>query len=117
MTRLPMFEISEVFDKWAKEIKIPTRDIMFTMDRIKDNEITIYTDRPGLMIGKAGCTIDKLKTALNAKVDEHNEIIRRCSAKPDREFTLEEMPYVSINFVETVRADYWLNYSSMGECF
>jgi hypothetical protein len=40
-----MFEISEVFDEWAKEIKIPTRDIMFTMDRIKDNEITIYTDK------------------------------------------------------------------------
>ena len=54
MTRLPMGEISEVFDEWAKEIKIPTRDIMFTMDRLKDNEITIYTDRPGLMIGKAG---------------------------------------------------------------
>lgn len=117
MTRLPMCEISEVFDEWAKEIKIPTRDIMFTMDRLKDNEITIYTDRPGLMIGKAGCTIDKLKTALNAKVDEHNEIIRRCNAKPDREFTLSEMPYVSLNIIEVVRADFWLHYNSMSECF
>lgn len=117
MTRLSMCEISEVFDEWAKEIKIPTRDIMFTMDRIKDNEITIYTDRPGLMIGKAGCTINKLKVALNAKVDEHNEIIRRCNAKPDREFTLSEMPYVSLNIIEVVRADFWLHYNSMSECF
>ena len=117
MRDLPLGEVSEVFDEWAKELKIPTRDIMFTTDRIKANEITIYTDRPGLMIGKAGCTIDRLKAALNAKVDEHNEIIRRCNAKQDREFTLEEMPYVSINFVETIRADYWLNYNPMGECF
>ena len=117
MTRLPVCEISEVFDEWAKEIKIPTHDILFTMDRVKDNEITIYTDRPGFMIGKAGCAIEKLKTELNKRVDSHNEVIRRINAKPDREFTLEEMPYVSINFVETIRADYWLNYNPMGECF
>lgn len=117
MTELPLCEISEVFDAWAKEIKIPTHDILFTMSRTKRNEITIYTDRPGIMIGKAGCLIEKLKAELNKRVDEHNVIIRRCNNKPNREYTLEEMPYVSINLIEAVRADYWLHYNSMGECF
>ena len=59
MRDLSLGEVSEVFDEWAKEMKIPTRDIMFSMDREKPNLIHIYTDRPGLMIGKAGCLIDK----------------------------------------------------------
>ena len=30
----------------------------------KNGKLTIYTNRPGIVIGKAGCNIDKLKAAL-----------------------------------------------------
>lgn len=117
MRDLPLGEVSEIFDEWAKEMKIPTRDIMFSMSRTVANEITIYTDRPGLMIGKAGCMIDKYKAKFNELVDKHNEVIRRINMKPDREFTLSEMPYVSLNIIEVIRADFWLHYNSMLEGF
>ena len=117
MRDLPLGEVSEIFDEWAKEMKIPTRDIMFSMSRTVANEITIYTDRPGLMIGKAGCMIDKYKAKFNELIDKHNELIRQINMKPGREFTLSEMPYVSLNIIEVVRADFWLHYNSMSECF
>lgn len=116
MVELSMSEVSEVFDEWAKELNIPTRDIMFTMSRVKPNEITIYTDKPGLMIGKAGNTIEKYKAKFNEKVAQHNEIIRRLNAKPNRDFTLEEMSQVSLNIIEVIRANFWLHYDPMSEC-
>ena len=114
MRDLPLGEISEVFNEWAKEMNIPTRDIMFSMDRDKPNLIHIYTDRPGLMIGRAGSLVDKYKSKLNHLVDNWNVVIKRCN---DKNKTNEPpMPYVEINFVEVVRANFWLNYESMGDC-
>ena len=117
MRDLHLGEISEVFDEWAKEIKVPTRDIMFSMDRDKPNLIHIYTDIPGLMIGKAGCIIEKYKRKLNDLVDKHNALVDEINSNPDKECKLEYMPKVEINFVEVIRANFWLNYDPMSECF
>ena len=115
MTELSMGEISEVFKEYAEELNIPVRDIMFSTDG--KNTITIYTDIPGLLIGKAGSTIEKYKKKLNALVTEHNDIIKQINSKPDREYTIPEMPEVKFNIIEVTRANFWLNYNSMGECF
>lgn len=115
MRELSLGEVSEVFDEWAKELKIQTRDILFSMDKDKPNLIHIYTDVPGLMIGKAGSMVDKYKQELNALVIKWNHIIDICNEKHN--ISVPHMPNVEIDFVEVVRADFWLNYESMGDCF
>ena len=115
MRDLPLGEVSEVLDEWAKEMNIPTRDIMFSMDKDKPNLIHIYTDRPGLMIGKAGCLIDKYRIKLDELVDRWNVIIKRCN---DKNKTKEKlMPYVQFDLIEVVRANFWLNYNPISEGF
>lgn len=111
MRDLPLGEVSEVFDEWAKELKIPTRDLMFSMSRTNPNEITIYTDRPGLMIGMRGTMIEKYKHKFNALVDHWNEVKHRCNEKHGRNDP--DMPYVALNIVEVTRADFWLHYDPM----
>ena len=115
MRDLALGEVSEVFELWANEMKIPVRDIMFTMIRDVPNEITIYTDRPGLMIGKCGSLVEKYKTLLNEKVAHHNHIIDICNEKYSR--NEKHMPDVKINFIEVTRADFWLHYDPMSEGF
>lgn len=115
MHELPIGEVSEIFDEWAKEMNIPTRDIMFSMDRNESNKIHIYTDRPGLMIGKAGCLIDKYKSKLNQRVDSWNVIKVRLNKEKGR--TEKLMPYVQLDIVEVTRADFWLHYDPMSEGF
>lgn len=115
MRELSLGEISEIFDEWAEEMKIPTRDIMFSMDREKSNLIHIYTDKPGLMIGKHGSFIEKYKQKLNDKVNYWNQIIHRCNEK--NHSNEKDMPYVSFDIVEVTRADFWLHYDPMSEGF
>ena len=112
MDRLSKGEISDALYMWTKEIGIPLRDIMYTIDN--NNVLTIYTDIPGQLIGKAGSTIDKLKQLLNDTVDKHNRLITQYNAKEDKEFELAPMNPVSINFIEVTRGDYWFNYDWYG---
>ena len=115
MKDLPLGEVSEVFDEWAKELKVPTRDILFSMSRTTPNEITIYTDRPGRMIGMRGSMIDKYKNKFNEKVDYWDEVKHRCNTKHGT--NEPDMPYVTLNLVEVTRADFWLRYDPMCEEF
>ena len=112
MDRLSKGEISDALYLWTKEIGIPLRDIMYTIDN--NNVLTIYTDIPGQLIGKAGSTIDKLKQLLNVVVDKHNQLVTQYNAKEDKEFELTLMSPVSINFIEVTRGDYWFNYDWYG---
>ena len=48
----------------TKHDKLPFNDIF-----VVDDEVYIYTCRPGLWIGKAGCTIDSCQHSINHKVD------------------------------------------------
>ena len=112
MNRLSKGDISDALFLWTKEIGIPLRDIMYTID--SNNVLTIYTDIPGQLIGKAGCTIEKLKQLLNDCVRKHNKIVEQYNAKEDKEFELEPMNPVSINFVEVTRGDYWFHYDWYG---
>lgn len=107
MDRLSKGEISDALFLWTREIGIPLRDIMYTIGN--DNVLTIYTDIPGQLIGKAGCTIERLKQLLNDSVRKHNRIVAQYNAKEDREVGLEFMNPVSINFVEVTRGDYWFS--------
>lgn len=108
MDKLSKTEISEALYVWTKEIGIPLRDIMYTID--KGNVLTIYTDIPGQLIGRMGSTIDRLRQLLNVYVKQHNEFIDLHNSKEDKEFELESMNRVSINFVEVTRGDYWFHY-------
>lgn len=113
MNRLSKGDISDALFLWTREIGIPLRDIMYTIDN--DNVLTIYTDIPGQLIGKAGCTIEKLKQLLNDGVRKHNRLVEQYNAKEDKEFELKPMNPVSIHFVEVTRGDYWFKYDWYGE--
>ena len=114
MVELSLIKISEVFDEWAKEMRIPTRDIIFNVSREKPNEITIYTDRPGIMIGKCGMLIEKYKQKFNLIIKEHNEIGEKIFK--ERGYNFKKMDDVVLNIIEVTRANYWLNYDPMSEC-
>ena len=108
--RLTNLEISEILQEYAKEVK--QQFLLYTVDN--DNVITIYNDRPGLLIGKAGCLVEKYKKKLNSIVDEHNSLIEKINqekrlvweglSKKEKKgkvlVCLSKYPYVKINFIE-----------------
>lgn len=65
-------KLLNVLIDWKRECKIDTLGLK---SKYNDGNpiLQIYTDRPGPMIGKAGCMIDKYKK-LVAEVSEYKDI-------------------------------------------
>ena len=75
-------KVGKILQEYAKEAKLP-----FLLYRINElNAITIYTDRPGILIGKAGATVQKYENMLNELVAEENLLIRRINDKKELEW-------------------------------
>lgn len=81
---LGKIEVAKILQEYAKEV-----NQNFLLYRISEqNEITIYTHTPGILIGKAGYLVQKYETMLNELVAEDNRIIREINDK--REIAYKE---------------------------
>ena len=77
--------------KAAKNLQEYAKEVNqnFLLYKISEqNEITIYTHTPGILIGKAGYLVQKYETILNDLVAEDNRIIREINDK--REIAYKE---------------------------
>ena len=75
-------KVGKILQEYAKEAKLP-----FLFYKINElNVITIYTDRPGILIGKAGSTVQKYENLLNELVAEENLLIRCINDKKELEW-------------------------------
>ena len=75
-------KVGKILQEYAKEAKLP-----FLLYKITElNTVTIYTDRPGILIGKAGSTVQKYENLLNELVGEENLLIRRINDKKELEW-------------------------------
>ena len=74
---LSRIEVAKILQEYAKEV-----NQNFLLYKISEqNEITIYTHTPGILIGKAGYLVQKYETMLNELVAEDNRIIREINDK------------------------------------
>lgn len=75
-------KVAKILQEYAKEAKLP-----FLLYKINEsNTVTIYTDRPGILIGKAGVTVQQYENLLNELVAEENFLIRRINDKKELEW-------------------------------
>lgn len=51
------YTAERVMEKWLKEAKL-NEDIHYNID-YKEKTVTIYTTRPGVLIGRRGCLVEK----------------------------------------------------------
>ena len=81
---LSNIKVAKILQEYAKEV-----NQNFLLYKISEqNEITIYTHTPGILIGKAGYLVQKYETMLNELVAEDNRIIREINDK--REIAYKE---------------------------
>ena len=74
---LSNIKVAKILQEYAKEV-----NQNFLLYKISEqNEITIYTHTPGILIGKAGYLVQKYETILNELVAEDNRIIREINDK------------------------------------
>lgn len=74
---LSKIKVAKILQEYAKEV-----NQNFLLYKISEqNEITIYTHTPGILIGKAGYLVQKYETMLNELVAEDNRIIREINDK------------------------------------
>lgn len=79
---LSNIKVAKILQEYAKEAKLP-----FLLYKINEsNTVTIYTDRPGILIGKAGVTVQQYENLLNELVAEENFLIRRINDKKELEW-------------------------------
>ena len=81
---LSNIKVAKILQEYAKEV-----NQNFLLYKISEqNEITIYTHTPGILIGKAGYLVQKYEAMLNELVAEDNRIIREINDK--REIAYKE---------------------------
>ena len=81
---LSNIKVAKILQEYAKEV-----NQNFLLYKISEqNEITIYTHTPGILIGKAGYLVQKYEAMLNELVAEDNLIIREINDK--REIAYKE---------------------------
>ena len=81
---LSNIKVSKLLQEYAKEV-----NQNFLLYKISEqNEITIYSHTPGILIGKAGYLVQKYEAMLNELVAEDNRIIREINDK--RELAYKE---------------------------
>ena len=81
---LSNIEVAKILQEYAKEV-----NQNFLLYKISEqNEITIYSHTPGILIGKAGYLVQKYEAILNELVAEDNRIIREINDK--REIAYKE---------------------------
>ena len=122
-------EVAKILQEYAKEV-----NQNFLLYKISEqNEITIYTHTPGILIGKAGYLVQKYETILNELVAEDNRIIREINDKreiaykenydnvdEEHKHELQLLRYENvarINFVEVSNSLFDSMYDPMSEGF
>ena len=79
---LSNIKVAKILQEYAKEV-----NQNFLLYKISEqNEITIYTHTPGILIGKAGYLVQKYETMLNELVAEDNRIIREINDKRENAY-------------------------------
>lgn len=109
--KLSNYDIANALHEWGAIYNISPKDILYNIHG--DNILTIYTDKPRVLIGKAGNTIQHLRDLLNQRVEEHNQRIEKINQTRNKN---EQLPYyekVLINFVEATRGDFWYKYEEI----
>ena len=126
---LSNIKVAKLLQEYAKEV-----NQNFLLYKISEqNEITIYTHTPGILIGKAGYLVQKYETILNELVAEDNRIIREINDKRETAYkenydnvdeehrpTLHLLRYENvarINFVEVENSLISSMYDPMSEGF
>ena len=79
---LSRIEVAKILQEYANEAKLP--HLFYTMNEF--NKITIYTDRPGILIGKAGSLVNKYIGLLNELVTLDNKIITEINKKREMDW-------------------------------
>jgi hypothetical protein len=79
---LSNIKVGKILQEYAKEAKLPF--LLYNINEL--NIVKIYTDRPGILIGKAGSTVQKYENLLNELVAEENHLIRRINDKKELEW-------------------------------
>lgn len=72
---ISIWEVMGILREWCDECKVDIKRVLFKLDTCTDEDvdiIKIYTDRPGLLIGKAGCMIYKYKKKMLDLNDKYN---------------------------------------------
>ena len=125
---LSNIKVAKILQEYAKEV-----NQNFLLYKISEqNEITIYTHIPGILIGKAGSVVEKYRKMLNELVTKENSTIREINDRRVMEFNsihkdtpYEERPKLfllsyehsaEIVFIECCNSKFDALYDPMSEC-
>ena len=87
---LSNIKVAKILQEYAKEV-----NQNFLLYKISEqNEVTIYTHTPGILIGKQGYLVQKYEAMLNELVAEDNCIIRQIN---DKRETAYKETYGNVN--------------------
>ncbi len=96
---ISVWDVMSILREWCDECKVDTKHVLFKLDTCTKEDvdiIKIYTDRPGWLIGKAGCMIYKYKkkmSDLNVKynVEIQLEEVHRVWTKEEEDIYLDSL--------------------------
>ena len=110
---ISVWDVMDIIRQWCEETHLNISQVMFKLDKHADKHtdiIKIYTDRPGLLIGKAGSIIDKYRKKM---LEVGSEYRLKYNIKYDVKIELNEVHTVMSKEEENI----YLDSLVMGEGF
>lgn len=99
------WDVMDVIRQWCEEAHLNISQVMFKLDTRTNKNIDvvkIYTDRPGLLIGKAGSIIDKYRKKM---LEVGSEYRLKYNIKYDIKIELNEVHTVMSEEQENIYLD------------
>ena len=102
---ISVWDVMDIIRQWCEEAHLNISQVMFKLDKRtnKDTDVVkIYTDRPGYLIGKAGCIIDKYRKKM---LEVGSEYRLKYNIKYDIQIELNEVHAVMSEEEENIYLD------------
>ena len=102
---ISVYDVMNIIRQWCEEAHLNISQVMFKLDKRIDKNIDIikiYTDRPGLLIGKAGSIIDKYRKKM---LEVGSEYRLKYNIKYDIQIELNEVHTVMSEEQENIYLD------------